>query len=466
MKKISLLVFALVATISMNAENFTKLRVWIDGTKVEFPLTMVDSLTFYTTSVTGLTVRPAELTLLVNDEPVRLSYVTDPEGVKVNLVWTSSDETVATVSDDGTVTPMGIGTANITATVKDTEVKGVCQVKVTSLEENLVFTECFLGLTALDEANTYTFEHSSLGTINAHVGLGRVQLFTEGFYFNASGELDGAYQGGWIYFNTPMALAYAKDNPNNPNFAQFPNGVSFSLGDYYITNAQGTATKTYTMVNNNDETIEVELPIDAKGSPLTHVAYPTKVDNDTFMTYMNAWLANFNEVGEMTQENYQDFAYAGIYGFEGPTLNLMQYVVDDEQQGSYEYYPNWLWEYVPNAIITDGELYISGETGSSEFMYLVDYINVDVQFVLTDSMGIPGVFTEYNEQNGYSFKSTGVEFGDTINYTRGTNPYNKPARQHKGLNIFVDHALTFENAPMLPAREANTITAPKHNTLK
>ena len=41
-------------------------------------------------TVTGLTVRPAELTLLVNDEPVRLSYVTAPEGVKVNLVWESS----------------------------------------------------------------------------------------------------------------------------------------------------------------------------------------------------------------------------------------------------------------------------------------------------------------------------------------------------------------------------------------
>ncbi len=464
MKKISLLLFALVATMSMNAENFTKLRVWIDGTKVEFPLTMVDSLTFYTTSVTGLTVHPSELTLQVNDSPIRLTYETEPVGVNVDLVWESSDESVATVSDNGIVTPVGIGTANITATVKDTEVQGVCQVKVTSFEEGLVFTECYLGLTALDEANTYTFEHRSLGTINAHVGLGRVQLFTEGFYFNASGDLDGAQQGGWIIFNTPIALAYANENPNNPNMAQFPNGVTFSLGDYYITNAHGTATRTYTMVNYNDETIEVVLPVDANGSPLTHVAYPTKVDNDTFMTYMNAWLASYNEEGDFTTENYKDFAYAGIYGFEGPTLNLMQYVSDE---GEYDSYPNWLWRYVPNAIITDGELYISGETGSSKYMDLIDYMNVDVQFVLTDSIGFPGVFTEYNKQTGgYSFKSTRVELGDTINYTRGTNPYNKPARQHKGLNIFVDHALTFENAPMLPAREANTITAPKHNTLK
>lgn len=417
-------------------------------------------------TVTGLTVRPAELTLLVNDEPVRLSYVTAPEGVKVNLVWESSDETVATVSEDGTVTPMGTGTANITATVKDTEVKGVCQVKVTSLEENLVFTECYLGLTALDEANTFTFDHSSLGTIHAHVGLGRVQLFTEGLYFNASGNLDGAQQGGWIYFETPIALAYANENPGNPKMAKYPNGVSFSLGDYYITNANGTATKTYTMVDYDEQTIEVDLPVAEDGSPLTHIAYPTKVVNDTFMYYMNAWLTNFNEVGDMTQENYQDFAYAGIFGFDGPTLNLVQYVVDEEQQGGYESYPDWLWTYVPNAIITGGEMFISGETGSSEHMSLLDYMNVDVQFVLTDEHGIPGIFADVDQQTGITFKSTGVELGKTVNYTRGTMPANKPARQHKGLNIFVDHALTFENAPMLPAREAKKITAPKHATLK
>lgn len=48
MKKIQLAALALVASLSMNAENTTKLRVWIGGTKAEYPLTLVDSLTFYT----------------------------------------------------------------------------------------------------------------------------------------------------------------------------------------------------------------------------------------------------------------------------------------------------------------------------------------------------------------------------------------------------------------------------------
>ncbi|MGN0236241.1 MAG: hypothetical protein ACI4BD_08055 [Paludibacteraceae bacterium] len=50
MKKIQLVALALVATLGMSAENSTKLRVWISGAKVEYPLTMVDSLTFYTTA--------------------------------------------------------------------------------------------------------------------------------------------------------------------------------------------------------------------------------------------------------------------------------------------------------------------------------------------------------------------------------------------------------------------------------
>lgn len=47
MKKIQLAALALVASLSMSAENTTKLRVWIGGTKAEYPLTLVDSLTFF-----------------------------------------------------------------------------------------------------------------------------------------------------------------------------------------------------------------------------------------------------------------------------------------------------------------------------------------------------------------------------------------------------------------------------------
>ena len=48
MKKIQLAALVLVASMSMSAENTTKLRVWIGGEKTEYELSMVDSLTFCT----------------------------------------------------------------------------------------------------------------------------------------------------------------------------------------------------------------------------------------------------------------------------------------------------------------------------------------------------------------------------------------------------------------------------------
>ena len=47
MKKIQLLSLALVASLSMSAENTTKLRVWIGGHSTDLSLTIIDSLTFF-----------------------------------------------------------------------------------------------------------------------------------------------------------------------------------------------------------------------------------------------------------------------------------------------------------------------------------------------------------------------------------------------------------------------------------
>lgn len=48
MKKIQLAALALAASLSMSAENTTKLRVWIGGHSTDLSLSIIDSLTFYT----------------------------------------------------------------------------------------------------------------------------------------------------------------------------------------------------------------------------------------------------------------------------------------------------------------------------------------------------------------------------------------------------------------------------------
>ena len=47
-----------------------------------------------------------------------------------NVIWTSDDETVATVSEAGVVTSVGSGTANVTATTEDGRVSASCEVTV------------------------------------------------------------------------------------------------------------------------------------------------------------------------------------------------------------------------------------------------------------------------------------------------------------------------------------------------
>lgn len=79
---------------------------------------------------------------LAKGESVQLeiSFGADKEDAKADaiakaaegltLVWSSSDETVATVSQSGLVTAVGGGEANITVSIKDANIQSVCKVTV------------------------------------------------------------------------------------------------------------------------------------------------------------------------------------------------------------------------------------------------------------------------------------------------------------------------------------------------
>lgn len=385
---------------------------------------------------------PSSYTVAIDDGSFSLTPKITPANISVGIDWTSSDNNVATVDGNGLVTPLSIGETTITATIKGTAVSSSCIVKVTTVEGSLTFTEAYIGMVDYDSTKTVVYEHSKLGTLNVCIAKGRIQLFTKGLYFNDSGSLDGAKRGGWIYINAPIALAFPDKNKDNTNMAQYPNGVSFSIGDYSIDLDLA-------------DTVEVKW----------HHAQKGYVDNQKFMGYMNKWLADFNKVGKFTQENYKDFAYAGIYGFRGTKLILKQYAADETTgKGEYESYPDWLWEYTPNGIVTDGELYVSGKEGSSRFMQKIDYMNVNVKLVATDTTGIPGVYAAI-ENNKYVLKSTSVEFGEERNYITGEKPADAPAkaRGNGGINIFIDHIIP--RVSDLPAMNTTNIILPEEANL-
>ena len=78
---------------------------------------------------------PAETPVIATGESATAETAAQDEKIakaaeKLTLAWASSDESVATVDETGTVTAVAAGEAEITATVKDTEMQYVCVITV------------------------------------------------------------------------------------------------------------------------------------------------------------------------------------------------------------------------------------------------------------------------------------------------------------------------------------------------
>ena len=107
------------ATIKENTEDIL-LESGTTGGIVEVTITEKNSNVTKTFNVvvkepaTSLTVTPTEVTIM-RESTTKLTATLEPSNTTDKVVWNSSDEAIAKVSEDGTVTGMAIGTAIITA---------------------------------------------------------------------------------------------------------------------------------------------------------------------------------------------------------------------------------------------------------------------------------------------------------------------------------------------------------------
>jgi hypothetical protein len=96
----------------------------VDDGKADITVTTVDGGFTATckvtvkTAATGVSIVESDQSVKVG-ETVQLSAVVSPEKAAKYAVWSSSDETVATIDQTGKVTAVGAGTATITVTVGD-----------------------------------------------------------------------------------------------------------------------------------------------------------------------------------------------------------------------------------------------------------------------------------------------------------------------------------------------------------
>ncbi|MCH5245211.1 MAG: Ig domain-containing protein [Muribaculaceae bacterium] len=92
--------------------------------------------------ITSLTIEPIEIKIAKNAQPVQLTAtVTPDDATEATLKWTSSDESIATVDEDGLVTPVSVGECEITAaTIDGSNLSATCKVtviEITGFEFNL-----------------------------------------------------------------------------------------------------------------------------------------------------------------------------------------------------------------------------------------------------------------------------------------------------------------------------------------
>lgn len=80
-----------------------------------------------------------DLFIIKGEEPLQLKWTVLPvTAVNKEVIFTSSDETVATVDEDGKVTAISSGTVTITATAKDgAGALGICKVKIYGIYQEL-----------------------------------------------------------------------------------------------------------------------------------------------------------------------------------------------------------------------------------------------------------------------------------------------------------------------------------------
>jgi uncharacterized protein YjdB len=82
------------------------------------------------TAVTGVDLNTNTLTLAVNGTETLIHTIKPPDATNIAVTWSTGDESIATVSNTGTVTARAAGTTTITVTTTDGNFKAECNVTV------------------------------------------------------------------------------------------------------------------------------------------------------------------------------------------------------------------------------------------------------------------------------------------------------------------------------------------------
>ena len=293
-------------------------------------------------SLNSLAIKPATATLTPG-ETLRLTPDYAPKGAKVNLSWESSNEEVVVVSENGTLTAIEEGEAVITLSEANSGKSAVCNVTVTSFVKSLVFTQSCIYMYDIDSTELVTFHHSRLGDLKAFKAEQDLMLFSDGFYYNASGKLDGPEDAAIAIWPNTIYVAPIMENPALIEiYGEKEGNVGFTLGAYYVGGPDTLLTHNAKPGNITDEAAYIQDVVDA----------------------LNAGSASyFQEAAEL-----QEGAWVSIF------------FTSTDDQGEAHRYSNYIKD---GKVLKGSVVDIEGNEGSSVYMDKIDYIAMGVQY-LTD----------------------------------------------------------------------------------
>ncbi len=229
--------------------------------------------------VEGITLNATDLTLAPDGTAVLVATLQPENAKQVKLIWTSSDETIATVDENGNVKALKEGTVTITVTTEDGKYSASCTVtisKETVAVEGVAIsgaTQVNVGGTIRLNATIYpdnaTNKEVTWSSSNPYVAKvdknGNVTGLKAGKVTITVKTVDGGYEASYTVTvkansnnNNPSGPSTPSnpdtpDNPSKPSTIE-PSGVRISGANDMIVGDKGKLTATITPNNANAKT--------------------------------------------------------------------------------------------------------------------------------------------------------------------------------------------------------------------
>ena len=222
--------------------------------------------------VTAVTLNKISTTLAVGDTETLIATISPQNATDKSVTWSSNNESVAIVNENGTITAVGVGNATITVTTNDGGLTATCVVTVnsvhitsitlnkTSLTLGISQTETLIATVlpenATDKTVTWTSSDTSVATVSngtiTAVGFGAttITVTTNDGRLTATCEVNVNGLSGYIGVtaNADSTLTLDNSGGNNPNLQYSIDGKSWSTYSSELNINQGQ--KLYLKGNN------------------------------------------------------------------------------------------------------------------------------------------------------------------------------------------------------------------------